>query len=64
MWRALSIAARYHDFCGGIFAMDAADGSAGVLIGGCGNGAGIQDDQIGFLSRIGRLKALGRQLAI
>ena len=42
--RALGIAAGDHDLCAGIFAVDSADGGAGVLIGGGGDRAGVQDD--------------------
>ena len=53
MWRALGIAARDHDFCRWIFAMDTADGGAGVLVSGGGNRTSIQDDDIGFPRRLG-----------
>jgi hypothetical protein len=64
LWRALGITACNHDFCIWVFPMDASNGGAGVLVSGGSDGAGIQDNEIGFQSRIGRVKALGRQLAV
>ena len=51
--RTLGITARHHDFCRWIFAMDAADGGAGVLVCGGGNGTRIQDYDICFPGRLG-----------
>src|SRR4051794_27935503 len=56
--RALGIAARYHDFCRWIFTMDTADGSSGILVGSGGDGASIQDYNIGFPGRMGMGQAL------
>lgn len=50
---ALSIAARDHDFCRWIFAMDTPDRGAGVLIGGGGDRASIQYDNVSFPGRMG-----------
>ena len=44
---ALGVASGDDDFRVGITALYAADGGAGVLIGGVGDGAGVEDDEIG-----------------
>src|SRR6202045_2183546 len=58
----LGITARHHDLCHGVFAMDTANRGASVLIGGGGDGAGIQDDHVGFLGRLSLREALCRKL--
>ena len=45
--RALSIAAGDQDARRGIFTMDAPQRLAHVVVGGCGNGTGVEDHQIG-----------------
>ena len=44
--------------------MDAADGGARVLIGRCGDGAGIQDDDFGLDGGGGALQPATEQLAL
>lgn len=51
--RALGIAARYHDSCIWVFAMDTANGGASVLVCGGGDRASIQDDNISVAGRVG-----------
>ena len=48
---ALRVAAGDHDLRIGILAMDAADGGAGILIGGGGDGAGIEHDSSASVAR-------------
>ena len=55
--RALRIAAGHDDLGLGIIAVNAADGSTGILIGGGCDGAGIQDDKFSFHSSRGTGKA-------
>jgi hypothetical protein len=45
--RALGITAGYQNPGGWVFAMHAADGLPNVVIGGGGNGTGVEDDEIG-----------------
>lgn len=61
--RALGIAAGDHDLCAGIFAVDSADGGAGVLIGGGGDRAGVQDDDFGVAQHAGALHSQILELA-
>src|ERR1035441_3899421 len=61
---ALSVAAGDQDSGGGIFAMNAADGSPRILIGRCGDGAGIQDNDFGLDGGRGALQSAGQQLAL
>jgi hypothetical protein len=46
---ALGVASCDHDLCSGVFAVDAADRSPGVVVGGGSDGAGIEDHD----SRVG-----------
>ena len=46
--RALRVAAGDHDLGFGVLAMNAADGGAGVLIGGGGHGAGVKNNKSRF----------------
>ena len=48
---ALGVAAGDYDLAGRVFAMDAADGGASVLIGCAGDGAGIENDEFGLFRR-------------
>jgi len=48
----------------GIFAMDATDGSAGVLIGGCGHGAGVENNDLRVVRRAGTLQSAVEQLPL
>lgn len=50
-WGALGVASRYYDLGFGILAADAADGGAGVLIGGRSDGASVQDYDCGLRGR-------------
>lgn len=43
--------------------MDAANGSAGILVRGGGDGTSVQDHDIGFPGRVGLCQALRRKLA-
>lgn len=61
---ALGIATGDHDAGLRIFAMDAANGGARVLIGGCRYGAGIQDDHFGLIERRGAFQAALFELAL
>ncbi len=45
---ALGVASGDNNFCQRILALHAANGGAGILIGGIGDGAGIQDDEVGL----------------
>jgi hypothetical protein len=58
---ALGVASGDDDFCQRILALHAADGGAGVLIGGMGDGAGVHYYQVGF-SGGGRCEAAGFEL--
>lgn len=60
---ALRVAAGDHDPCVGIFAMNAADGGAGVLISGSGYGAGVENNESGFRGLVGPLQAAFAELA-
>jgi len=44
---ALGVASRDDDLGVGILAVDAADGGAGIVIGGGGDGAGVEHDEFG-----------------
>jgi hypothetical protein len=48
---ALSVASGDDDSCRGVLAADAADGGAGILIGGTCDGASIQNHQVGLAGR-------------
>jgi hypothetical protein len=48
-WGALGVASGDDDFGQRILALDAADGGAGILIGGVCDSAGIQDYEVGFV---------------
>ena len=50
---ALRITAGNQDLRIGILAMNAADGGAGILIGGRGYGAGVENDDLGFVGGVG-----------
>jgi len=60
----LRVAARHQDLGAGIFALDAANGGAGILIGGSGNGAGVQDDDFGLVRSARALEAAIEQLTL
>jgi hypothetical protein len=62
--RALSVASGNQDSGGWIFAMNAADGSTRILIGRCGDGAGIQDDDFSFYGGGGTSQPTAQQLAL
>ncbi len=59
---ALGVASGDDDFCQRVLALHAADGGAGVLVGGIGYGTGIQYDEVGLRSR-GAGEAAGFELA-
>ncbi len=59
---ALGVASGDNDFCQRILALNAADGGAGVLIGGIRDGASVQDDEVG-LGGGGASEAAGFELA-
>jgi hypothetical protein len=59
---ALGVASGDDDFSEGILALDAADGGAGILIGGVCDSAGIQDYEVGFVG-CGAGEAAGFELA-
>src|SRR5579862_2873021 len=61
---ALGVATGNHDAGLWILAMDAADGGARILIGGCRHGAGIQDDHFGLIERRGAFQAALFELAL
>ena len=62
--RALRVAAGDQDLRLGVLPMDAADGGTRVLIGRCGDGAGIQDDDFGLGGSAGALQSPRQQLAL
>ena len=62
--RALSVAAGYHNFCMGIFAVHTSDGCAGILIGGCRDCASVQDYDPGFGESASALQSLILELAL
>ena len=53
--RPLRVASSHQDFCGGILAVDAADGLTDIVIGRRRYRAGIEDHQIGLGALAGRL---------
>ena len=55
--RALRVAAGDHDARVGLRAMDAADGLAKLVVGGRGDGAGVQDDEVGVGNFVGCAEA-------
>src|SRR5579864_2364398 len=61
---ALGIAARDDDLCRWIFAMDTANGGAGVLVCCGGDSTGIEYDHLGLSGGVRRCKALIGQLAL
>jgi len=48
--RTLGVAAGNHNPCIRVFAMDAADGGAGILIGGGSDGTGVEHNNVSFQS--------------
>ena len=60
---ALGVTAGYYNFCPGVFAVDTADGGAGVLVGRGGYGTGVEDDDLGVTCSIRALEALIFKLA-
>ena len=64
MRRALGITAGNHDLCAGVFAMDAPDRGAGVLVRGGSHRAGIEHHNFGFRGRTGRRQTLRGKLAL
>jgi len=61
---SLGITSCDQDACFRVFAMDPADRGAGVAIGFGGNGAGVQDDEFGVLSRVGFDETAGGELGL
>jgi len=61
--RALCVAAGDHDLGGGIVGMKFADGVAGLGIGGCGDSAGVDDDNVSGLRGAGKEAATVEELA-
>ena len=61
--RPLGVATGHHDLCPGIFAVDPANGGAGVLIGGGGDRAGVQDDDFGVAQPASTLQSQILELA-
>jgi hypothetical protein len=60
---ALRVAAGDHDLRLRIFAMNAADGGAGVLVSGGRYGAGVENDEAGCRGLVGAFQAPFEQLA-
>ncbi len=63
-WSTLRIAACYQDSGVGIRAMDASNSCAGILISGCGDGASVQDNNIGIGSGLRLVQALVGKLSL
>ena len=61
---ALGVATRHNDLASGVFAMDAADGGACVLIGGGGHRTRIQDNDLGLFRGWCSLQSTLRELAL
>src|SRR5579864_4604014 len=55
--RALRVAAGDHDACVGLRAVDATNGLAKLVVGSGGDGASIEDDQVGVGKFVGRVKS-------
>jgi len=60
---ALGVASGDENFGVGIVALEAADGGAGVLVGGVSDGAGVEDDEVGVVF-LGAGEAAGFELAL
>ena len=61
---ALGVASGDDDLGAGILAMDAADGGAGIVIGGGGDGAGIEHDEFSAVGSSGAFESLLLELAL
>jgi len=61
---ALGVAAGNYYFAGGIFAADAAEGGAGVLFGGSGDGAGVQNNDFRGSRAVGAVEAAVAELLL
>lgn len=61
---ALRVTARHYDLSLRIFAVNAADGGTGVLVGRSCNGTGVEDDDLGAGCCVGALEALILELAL
>ena len=59
--RALRVAACDDDPCIGLRAMDAADGLAQLIVGGRGDGAGVQDNEVSFGNFVGCTETAGSE---
>ena len=62
--RSLRVATRDHDLALGILALNSADGSTGILIGGGGYRTGIQNDYLGFLQSSCYFQSTLKKLAL
>ena len=61
---ALGVASGDDDLGVGILAVDAADGGTGIVIGGGGDGAGIEYNEFGFTRSGGGIESLLLELAL
>lgn len=62
--RALGVAAGHNNFAVWVLAPDATNGGPGVLFGGRGNGAGVQDHKVGTGWGFGSIQALLPELLL
>ena len=60
---ALGVASGDHDLATGIFAMDAANGGAGILIRGGGHGAGVENDDLRLGGNAGAVESALSELS-
>jgi hypothetical protein len=60
---ALGVAAGDDDFCGRVGGMEFTDGVAGLGVGGGGDGAGVEDDDVGLRFGGGRSTATVEEVA-
>jgi len=62
--RALGVAAGHQDLAAGVGAMNAADGGASILVGGRGDGAGVQHHYLRLARLLGPFQPLSTQLLL